>query len=196
MEKNMEKYGNYREMMTKHKIAMKNEFYIEALIIDYCIIEDRLESFLGVIGVMNEPDNYSLGNKRNRNTLRQIYEEYGEKGKTPNLRNISSKIMMVKALLTFADKPYEGTDRYLTELYKGLQKIDRVDLSDTLTSVTEWKDYRNKIIHNVMNRKVSELLDEIGQRAEDGLIYARAIDREVKKVKKSTSIRRSVNMPI
>jgi hypothetical protein len=104
--------------------------------------------------------------------------------------------MMVKALLTFADKPYEGTDRYLTELYKGLQKIDRVDLSDTLTSVTEWKDYRNKIIHNVMNRKVSELLDEIGQRAEDGLIYARAIDREVKKIKKSTSIRRSVNMPI
>ena len=43
---NMEKYGNYKEQMGRLKKAMDNHFLLEALFIEYAIMEDRCESIL------------------------------------------------------------------------------------------------------------------------------------------------------
>ncbi len=48
---NMEKYGNYKEQMGRLKKAMDNHFLLEALFIEYAIIEDRTESLLCHSGV-------------------------------------------------------------------------------------------------------------------------------------------------
>lgn len=45
-EKNMEKYENYRHQKERLKKALKDEFYLEAVLIEYAIMEDRLESAL------------------------------------------------------------------------------------------------------------------------------------------------------
>jgi hypothetical protein len=43
---NIQKYENYREQFTRLKKALVSEFYLEAIFIEYTIIEDRTESIL------------------------------------------------------------------------------------------------------------------------------------------------------
>lgn len=43
---NMEKYDNYKEQLGRLKKAMDNHFLLEALFIEYAVIEDRTESIL------------------------------------------------------------------------------------------------------------------------------------------------------
>ncbi len=41
---NMQKYENYREQMGRLKRAIREHFYLEAIFIEYAILEDRLEA--------------------------------------------------------------------------------------------------------------------------------------------------------
>lgn len=50
---NQQKYENYREQMSRLSKAMKAEFYLEAIFIEYAIMEDRLESALRHAGRFN-----------------------------------------------------------------------------------------------------------------------------------------------
>lgn len=43
---NMQKYENYRDLNVRLKKAIKGGFYLEAVFIEYGIVEDRLESIL------------------------------------------------------------------------------------------------------------------------------------------------------
>lgn len=43
---NTQKYSNYRIQMGRMKKALANQFYLEAIFIEYAIMEDRLESVL------------------------------------------------------------------------------------------------------------------------------------------------------
>ena len=48
---NQQKYENYKEQTTRLKKAINSCFYLEAIFIEYAIIEDRLESALRHSGV-------------------------------------------------------------------------------------------------------------------------------------------------
>ena len=50
---NMQKYENYREQMGRLKRAMDARFFLEAIFIEYAILEDRLESVLRHSGRWN-----------------------------------------------------------------------------------------------------------------------------------------------
>ena len=43
---NMDKYNNYKTQMGRLKRAISSQFYLEALFIEYAIIEDRAEAIL------------------------------------------------------------------------------------------------------------------------------------------------------
>ncbi len=43
---NQQKYENYREQMGRLKSALRSHFYLEAIFIEYAIMEDRLEAIL------------------------------------------------------------------------------------------------------------------------------------------------------
>ena len=60
------KYGNYREQMGRLKKAMANHFLLEALFIEYAVIEDRTESILRHAGVFNPEKHGTLCRKLNR----------------------------------------------------------------------------------------------------------------------------------
>lgn len=53
-----QKYLNYKEQMVRLKKAIAGNFYLEAIFIEYAVMEDRLESILRHSGVFN-PERYS-----------------------------------------------------------------------------------------------------------------------------------------
>lgn len=64
---NMEKYENYKNQFQRLNRAMKNHFYLEAIAIEYAIIEDRTTSILAYEGNNRRRcDNMSLHNKLNK----------------------------------------------------------------------------------------------------------------------------------
>ena len=63
---NMQKYANYREQFGRLKRALGNSFYLEAIFIEYAIIEDRFESVLRHSGKFNPKRHNSLNTKLSR----------------------------------------------------------------------------------------------------------------------------------
>ena len=65
---NQQKYNNYREQMGRLTKAIKAEFYLEAIFIEYAIMEDRLESVLRHSGKWNPKPGqfFSLDSKRKK----------------------------------------------------------------------------------------------------------------------------------
>lgn len=62
----MQKYGNYKEQMGRLKKAMDNHFLLEALFIEYAIMEDRCESLLRHSGAFNPEKHKTINSKLNR----------------------------------------------------------------------------------------------------------------------------------
>lgn len=60
------KYGNYMEQRGRLKKAMANHFLLEALFIEYAVIEDRTESILRHAGVYSPDKHNTLCRKLNR----------------------------------------------------------------------------------------------------------------------------------
>ena len=60
---NMQKYANYKEQRGRLKRALKEQYYLEAIAIEYAIIEDRIESVLRHSGVYH-PDKHNMLNKK------------------------------------------------------------------------------------------------------------------------------------
>lgn len=80
VENNMQKYDNYREQFNRLKKALKDEFYLEALFIEYAIIEDRAESILRYEGnEIHSKDFVSLDRK-----LKKITKIAEQKKSLPN----------------------------------------------------------------------------------------------------------------
>lgn len=63
---NMLKYYNYREQMGRLKKALNAEFYLEAIFIEYAIMEDRLQSVLETAGVFHPEKHKNIGKKISR----------------------------------------------------------------------------------------------------------------------------------
>lgn len=72
---NMQKHANYKTQMGRLKKALSYQFYLEAIFIEYAILEDRLESVLRHSGNWNpKPGRFpSLDSKRK--TIAKLAEE-------------------------------------------------------------------------------------------------------------------------
>ena len=63
---NNQKYLNYKEQMGRLNKAIKYEFYMEAILIEGAVIEDRIESFLRASDVFNPEKHNTLDRKLSR----------------------------------------------------------------------------------------------------------------------------------
>ena len=80
MEDNIQKYSNYKEQMIRLKKAINNNFYLEAMFIEYAIMEDRCESILRYENnEVNSNKFVSIDQK-----LKKILKLAGEKKSLPN----------------------------------------------------------------------------------------------------------------
>ena len=135
---NTQKYENYKAQNIRLNRAIREHFYLEALFIEYAIIEDRCESILTHAGVFR-PDKHDT---------------------------ITKKLRRLEAL-TQSDK--------LAKKYVP---------ADLITSIFDWKEKRNKYIHDLMKQVfTSEELEGI-------VLEGQAIVKKLSS--KSTSYKRAL----
>ncbi len=77
IQNNMQKYENYREQMGRLKKALNAGFYLEAIFIEYAIMEDRLESILRHSGKWKEskPGQPPISLQRKKNRIEEMARE-------------------------------------------------------------------------------------------------------------------------
>lgn len=63
---NMQKYANYKEQMERLNRALKEHFYLEAMFIEYAVMEDRCESILTHAGVFRPDRHFTIIKKIRR----------------------------------------------------------------------------------------------------------------------------------
>ena len=61
---NLDKQRTYREHKGRYKRAMENEFFFEALLIDYALLEDRLRSMIYHMGFLKDRTAYRVWKKK------------------------------------------------------------------------------------------------------------------------------------
>ena len=101
---NKDKQKTYAENMAKYKKAMAGEFYFEAMLIDYAMLEDRLRSFLYHIALLKSRESYKADNTPVKTEIKAIVAEYKDKDENDSLTisSISGKIKIVRSTLKWA----------------------------------------------------------------------------------------------
>lgn len=197
---NKDKQRTYAENMSKYKKAITGEFFFEAILIDYAMLEDRLRSFLYHIGLLKSRDSYKADNAIVISTIRPIIAEYKGKDESDSvgITNISGKIKIVRCTLLWAANT-EGIseDPYLTTLKSQYEvTLDIGDVLDKLNAIVKWCAYRNEVIHALLNKNTGSLMQDLPQQARRGMELARFMDDQVKKLKKGNVIRRRLRLPL
>ena len=72
---NMQKYANYKEQMERLNRAMKEHFFLEAMFIEYAVMEDRCESILTHAGVFR-PDRHFTIVRKLRRSCQQFFAHF------------------------------------------------------------------------------------------------------------------------
>ena len=196
---NKDKQKTYAENMVKYKKAMVGEYYFEAILIDYAMLEDRLRSFLYYIALLKSKESYKADNTPVKAKIKAIVGEYKDKDENDSLTisSISGKIKIVRSTLKWAVNTCEtDNDLYLTILKKQYEgTLDIGDVLDRLIDISNWCAYRNEVIHALLNKNTGSLMQELPMQAERGMELARFMDDQVKKLKKGNVIRRRLKLP-
>lgn len=157
---NSEKHENYREQMSRLTKAMKSQFYLEAVFIEYAVIEDRLTSILRYTNDFNAEKHNTIVKKlnklesiqRDKNGILKNYisdELISEIHEWKNNRNT-----IVHALLNQT----VSTDELKTFAEKGQE------LAKTLSSkATSYKRYleRNPVVDKTLTADQKKIYTEI-----------------------------------
>lgn len=195
VENNKEKQQTYAKQLGRYKFAIRNEFYFEAMIIVYAMLEDRLLSFLYYTGVMENRSTLKAS-KKTKAYVTDIVGIYAKEGKKVTLRikNITGKMEIAKAMLKWASECENVEDKYLVMLKALLEGIDIGGMLDTIETLGTWLGYRNEIIHSSMNKNINDMYEQLGDKVEEGMKYARFIDEQVRILKKDNRVRKKMNM--
>lgn len=196
---NNDKFLTYTELTRKYNIAMENDFYFEAMFIVYAMMEDRLRSYLYYLGCLKGKSSHNFDNSDVRSVIETLARNHLPKKERDNLdiSGISGKRNVITATLKWVLAGYEGCDgEYLAAVkavYK--DKLDIAECLDMLQKSAEWCEYRNELIHAMMNKNIESLYSELSDKAVEGMKIARYFDDSmVKKLKKKNEIRKAIGL--
>ena len=196
---NREKQLTYQEQMRRYKKAMKEEFFFEAILIDYAMLEDRLRSMLYHAAFFANRDKAGCW-KKTKPYFQTFVKQYKneKENDTLGVTNISGKIKVIRSMLRWVSEADATNvmDRYLLRLKNQCESLDIGAMLETLDAVQEWCGYRNEIVHALLNKNTVSVNAELEAQAENGMKYARLIDSQERILKKGNVIRRSINAPI
>lgn len=194
---NMDKQRTYRAHKGRFRRAMENEFFFEALLIDYALLEDRLRSIIYHMGFLKDRAAFRIWKKK-APALRQIVSTYKDNDETVQLgiTNISGKAKVVRCVLKWAAYTEGGyqQDKHLLALKSQCEVLDIDGLLCVLDELQNWCAYRNEVIHALMNKNLESLSDELKVYAEVGMQLANFLDNQEKLLKKGNKIRKSANL--
>lgn len=196
---NTEKQATYKEQMQRFAKAMKEGFFFEAILIDYAMLEDRLRSMLyhAAFFANRKATGSWKKTKPYFQTFVHCYRDEKE-NKTLGVTNISGKIKVFRSMLRWISETEDGYqhDKYLKTLKNRCESMDIGALLDTLDAIRQWCDYRNEIVHALLNKNTASVYAELEAQAQNGMKYARLIDSQVRILKKGNLVRKSANAPI
>lgn len=197
---NKDKQNTYRTWMGRYLKAMQYEFYYEAIFIDYAMLEDRLKSFLFHIGAYYDRESYKANKGEAVKYLKSIVSEYKNRNEKDglNVSNISGKRKIIRCVLKWSleSENIDKKQKYLSALRYQCESLDTETFLEELEKIEKWCEYRNELIHALMNKNVDSTQMQIAERAAEGMELARYIDSQVRIIKKRNKIRKSINLPI
>lgn len=190
-----EKQATYAKNMARYKSAMTQGFYFEALVIDYAMIEDRLRSMIYHMALLKDRNQIKLWNK----TKEKLYA-MATFNKTDKPRysatTLSGKLSIVREAVLWTTQVTDGyeEDRYLVALKSQIESMDADALLQALDAVVQWKDYRNEIVHSLLNKNIESVAEKAADVAIHGMELARELDSHERLLKKGHLIRRSCGL--
>ena len=75
---------------------------------------------------------------------------------------------------------------------KKIYDIKTIDYKKCLNNIEKWCNERNVLIHASASRNIFDLYNKAVTNANEGMEYVRIIDSEVKKLKRSNSLRKNI----
>ena len=149
--------------------------------LDYALIEDRLNEFLKNLGIANETDCGLTVTKRTKNEIRELLH-LNEKSHF-GINKISVKLDIIRNLVE-----YDGNSDYLADSHSILiKKIDKESLCSLIKSIEGWKDKRNGFVHGLLNRVPAECDDTIRELASEGKPLFRELDKYCRRIENVVS---------
>ena len=196
---NNDKFLTYTELTRKYNIAMENDFYFEAMFIVYAMMEDRLRSYLYYLGCLKSKSSHKSDNSDVQSIIETLARNHLPKKERDNLdiSGISGKRNVITATLKWMLAGYEGCDGEYLAAVKAVyeDKLDIAECLDMLKKSAEWCEYRNELIHAMMNKNIESLYSELSDKAVEGMKIARYFDDSmVKKLKKKNEIRKAIGL--
>ncbi len=202
-----EKQLAYINEYKKYDKAMKEEFYLEAIVIGYAIIEDRLLAFLHHAGIVSRQNDNIKINKKVSPYVRRLLGIDGDY--RLNIRNISFKIELITRLLEMDEqeaveidesvktyiqgcqrKPSIASPGYMHALYIELKKVIPISVKETFDLIEPWRNERNQLIHALLNKTVASANETKKNCAEECYKITRNLDNYlVKPFKKNNRLR-------
>lgn len=196
---NMDKQRTYAKQKARYCSAMKCDFYLEAMMIDYALLEDRLRSVLYHIGFLANRRSTSVW-KKARPYFTEIVKQYKTEKENDALgiTNISSKIKIVRSVLLWVANTEGGyqDNEHLVLLKSRFEELDIDAFLCTIKEIEEWCSYRNEIVHALMNKNLESIELELKEKAEAGMRLANRIDLQERMIKKGNKIRKGINLVI
>lgn len=176
----IEKYNTYRNIIEKYNKAIENGFYFEAIFIGYALIDDRLKSFIYHLNLIDVYRGRKSNNLQLDNELKIILKYDKD---SINIRNISTKIFIIKKILAHLknnEKRYSYED-----MFKQLDNLNINEVLKKLKEIQNWSEYRNELVHALMNKDNETLNKIVIEKAKLVESYFRYIDKQVTILKKA-----------
>lgn len=195
---NKDKQNTYKHLMGKYRKAVNSECYFEALLIVYAMLEDRFRSMIYHSGGLTNRSAKSFCKKAGvDNIVRGLIKDYiaDSEDDSLGLSTITNKMKIIRCLTKWAsetDKQYD--DGFILLLKAQYESIDAYEMYDQLEQLRVWLDYRNEIIHGLLNKNMDSLYNELDIKVEDGMKLARYFDTQCKLIKKNNKIRRYLKL--
>ncbi len=198
---NMDKKYTYANHKGRYQRAMRNGFYFEALMIDYALMEDRLRSFIYHAGIIQSRTLNKIDcSKKNKRYLKAIYRLWitNENANLPQIGSIMGKVNLIRAITEWTSTTTEIPDdnRYLLALKSQCESVDIDALLNDLKRVEDWCNYRNEVVHALMNKNINSLNKELYEKVTEGMEIANSLDTYVRDMKKGNKVRRAANLEI
>jgi hypothetical protein len=195
---NTVKYETYKNEMINLDKAIKFGFYLEAISISYAAIEDRLNSYLIHIGLVNNKEKLKVNKRFNYLYKYLLNKEENERNK---ISNISEKIDIIKVLLLYSNnneleqeliKPKDI--KYFNDLIDTVNKLNKELLLSTLEELTNIIKVRNVLIHALLNRRVEDSFKNKEECALRLKQIFRVLDKELVRPVKRKNFRTKYNI--
>ncbi len=183
-----DKQNTYKEQMTRYKKAMNNDFCLEAIVIDYACMEDRLRFMLYYLGVLHDEQDYKVsGNSSRVKEFRNMLHEYeGEKANLA-ITSITGKRKIINSVFRMVSEPNKPNEAgsIRQTLWTALHDENHdEEILTILKEIEEWCGYRNEVIHSLLNKNTESLYEQIKAKAEEGYQLFRRLDNQVQWIKR------------